>query len=179
MTRDRFDLIWRFLHLQNNAELNPEDPLRKLRFFIDFLNKKFKEVYVPQDSVTVDESMVKFKGRLSFRQYLPAKPIKWGIKVWSLCESLTGYMVCFQVYTGKVLGGSEVGLGHRVVMDLTQHLHGSNIRVYMDNFYTGAPLLSSLRSHYILACGTIRANRKGLPVQHLPKNNTIQSGQEE
>ena len=43
----------------------------------------------------------------------------------------------------------------------------------MKNFYTGAPLLSSLRSHYILACGTIRANRKGLPVQHLPKNNTL------
>ena len=30
---------------------------------------------------TIDESMIKFKGRLQIRQYLPGKPIKWGIKV--------------------------------------------------------------------------------------------------
>lgn len=88
--------------------------------------------------------MVKFKGRLSFRQYLPSKPIKWGVKIWSLCESESGYMANFQVYTGRVAGGSEHGLGHRVVTELTEHLRGSNIQVYMDNFYTGVPLLTSL-----------------------------------
>ena len=153
--------------------MDETDPLRKMRFFIDFLVRKFKSVYVPHDSVTVDESMVKFKGRLAFRQYLPSKPIKWGLKVWSLCESSTGYMANFQVYTGKHLGGSEHGLGHRVVMDLTQHLHGSNIQLYMDNFYTGVPLLSALRARFILACGTIRPNRKGLPTNLLPKNKAL------
>ncbi|KAI0222658.1 PiggyBac transposable element-derived protein 4, partial [Lamellibrachia satsuma] len=51
--------------------------------------------------VTIDESMVKFKGRLAFRQYLPSKRTKWGVKVWSLCESSTGYTWNFQVYTGR------------------------------------------------------------------------------
>ena len=77
--------------------------------------------------------MIKFKGRLAFRQYMPAKPIKWGIKVWAMCESKTGYFQCFQVYTGRE-GGQEKGLTHRVVMDLTQHLHGTFCKVFMDNY---------------------------------------------
>ncbi|KAK3773982.1 hypothetical protein RRG08_056754 [Elysia crispata] len=52
-----------------------------------------------------------FKGRLTFRQYMPGKPIKWGIKVWALSESTTGYMSYFQVYTGRE-AGEEQGLAH-------------------------------------------------------------------
>ena len=33
-----------------------------------------------------DETMVKYKGGVFFRQYMPKKPIKWGIKVWMLAE---------------------------------------------------------------------------------------------
>lgn len=70
--------------------------------------------------------MVKFKGQLSFRQYLPSKPIKWGIKVWSLCKASTGYAYQMQVYTGRKPGaGQEKGLSHRVVMDLVQPLWGT------------------------------------------------------
>ena len=86
------------------------DKLWKIKWFVDFLNEKFKELYVPYDNATVDESMIKFKGRLGFRQYLPAKPTKWGVKVWTLAESDTGYLHCFQVYTGREEGRQEKGL---------------------------------------------------------------------
>ena len=119
--------------------------------------------YNPDENVTVDESMVKFKGRLSFRQYLPAKLVKWGIKIWSLAESKTGYLHRFQVYTGKENNTQEKGLPHRVVSELVSHLHYTNVRVYMDNYYTGVDLLTSLHARGIYACGTIRRNRKGLP----------------
>ncbi|KAK2173148.1 hypothetical protein NP493_896g00035 [Ridgeia piscesae] len=36
----------------------------------------------------------KFKGRLSFRQYLPSKPIKWGIKMWALYLRVRGILAC-------------------------------------------------------------------------------------
>ena len=99
MSRDRFDCIWRYFHLQDNTVQPAEsDPLWKLRWYIDHLVKNFKDTYIPNEHVTVDESMVKFKGRLAFRQYLPSKPTKWGVKVWSLCESSTGYTWNFQVY---------------------------------------------------------------------------------
>jgi hypothetical protein len=169
MPRDRFTQIWRYLHLQNNED-QPQQPdkLWKVRWFLSFLNQKFKELYTPYGNVTIDESMVKFKGRLGFRQYLPAKPIKWGIKVWTMAESETGYMYSFQVYTGKE-NQQEKGLSHRVVMDLCSPMFGTNLSVYMDNFYTGTDLFKDLHIRGILACGTVRANRKGLPKDLLPK----------
>jgi hypothetical protein len=37
--------------------------------------------YNPNKEQSIDEGMIAFKGRLSFKQYLPAKPTKFGIKV--------------------------------------------------------------------------------------------------
>lgn len=45
--------------------------------------------------------MVAHKGRLSYKQYMNAKPTKWGIKIWMLAESPTGYIYKFDVYLGK------------------------------------------------------------------------------
>ena len=49
----------------------------------------------------MDEAMIKFQGRSSFKQYMPAKPIKRGIKVWVLGDSSNGYFSKFDVYTGR------------------------------------------------------------------------------
>ena len=37
--------------------------------------------------------------------------------------------------------------------------------VYCDNFFTGVSLALSLERRGIGSCGTVRANRRGLPVQ--------------
>ena len=104
--------------------------------------------------------MVKFKGRLPFEQYLSSKPIKWGMKKWSLAESTNGYLHQFQIYTGK--GVQEKRLSHRVVTDLMKNMQDQNICVYMDNFYTGMELLKELRIRSIYSYETVRANGKGL-----------------
>ncbi|GFO38733.1 PiggyBac transposable element-derived protein 4-like [Plakobranchus ocellatus] len=178
MTRDRFLMIWRFLHVANNSNADPTTPdrLAKLRPMLTYLNEKFRTVYIPYGHVSTDESMVKFKGRLGFRQYMPAKPIKWGIKVWCLAESSTGYMNSFQIYSGKE-AGQEQGLAHHVVKDLLVPYHHSNIRVAMDNFYTSVPLLCDLHHSGICAAGTVRSNRKFLPKDLLPKTVRLEKHQ--
>jgi len=162
MPRDRFNLIWRYLHLHDSETEDTTDKLRKVRQQIDNLNGKFSSMYVPNTNVTIDESMVKFKGRLGFRQYLPIKPIKWGIKIWALCDSDTGYLHRFNIYTGKETTTYEMGLAHRVVHKLTGHLKFTNVRVFMDNFYSSPDLFVSLLNVGIYSCGTVRSNRKGL-----------------
>ena len=89
MSRDRLQLIWRYLHFYDRElpQLGKPDKLLKLRWFTEYLNKTCSQIYTTYGSVTIDESMVKFKGQLPIRQYLPSKPIKWGIKMWSLAES--------------------------------------------------------------------------------------------
>ncbi|KAL7406584.1 hypothetical protein ABVT39_022659 [Epinephelus coioides] len=164
MSRDRFAMIWRYLHLQDNLadDVDRSDKLWKLRWFLDYLTTQFQSLYELDGFVTVDESMVKLKGRLAFRQYLPLKPTKWGVNVWVMAETSTGYVANFQVYTGRE-GTQEKGLAHRVVMDLSTPYYGSHLSIYMENFYSGVELFQDMKSKGLNACGTVRANRKGLP----------------
>lgn len=68
---------------------------------LDTIIVQFKSVYMPKAQVSIDESIIGFKGRLSFVQYMPKKPTKWGIKAWVLTESETGYVWNMKIYTGK------------------------------------------------------------------------------
>ena len=94
MPRDRFLMIWRYLHLADNTapQAGNPDRLAKLRPMNTHFNEVFNNNYTPYRDVSIDKSMVTFKSRLAFHQYMPGKPIKWGVKVWALYESTTGYM---------------------------------------------------------------------------------------
>lgn len=151
----------------NDHDVDRTDKLWKVRWYLNYLTHRFQKIYEVNGFVTIDESMVKFKGRLAFRQYLPLKPTKWGIKVWVLAESSTGYVSNFQVYTGRE-GRREKGLAHRVVMDLATPYYGSHVSIFMDNFFSGVPLFEELKAHGVNACGTIRSNRKGIPPKSQP-----------
>lgn len=70
--------------------------------------------------VAVDKAMTGFTGRLSFRQYMPAKPIKHGIKCWMLRDSHSGYPSNFEVYLGHNTANREQGLAYNTVMRLTR-----------------------------------------------------------
>ena len=124
MPRNHFEKIRQYLHLNNWENMlwreHPNhDKLFKVRPLLDVLPVKFREEYRPSKFVSVDEGMVKYKGRFGFKQYMPMKPIKSGIKVWFLSNSMNGYVCCMHVYTGKKDGGQpKYGLGHRVVSDL-------------------------------------------------------------
>jgi hypothetical protein len=135
MSRDRFDLIWRYLHLQDNEAVDEERPdkLIKIRWYLDYLDQKCSYNFIPKTNATFDESMIKFKGRLSFRQYLPANPTKWGGKLWNMADSDTGYMHCFQIYTGKE-DAQEKGSSYRVVMDLCSNILGKTFEFILTTF---------------------------------------------
>ncbi|CAL1613179.1 unnamed protein product [Knipowitschia caucasica] len=117
-----------------------------MRWFLNYLTSRFQTLYEVNGTVSVDESMIKFKGRLSVRQHLPMKPTKWGIKVWVMAESSTGYVTNVQVYCGHEVK-HEKGLARRVVMDLARPYCSSFLSNYMDNFYTGVELLEKMKSH--------------------------------
>ena len=106
MSRDRFSLILRFLHLNDNSGYVPKgqvgyDPLYKLRPFLTKLLERFEANYTPRKELSLDEQMISFKGRLSFVQYMPKKPTKWGIKAFVLADSKSGYTFRWRLYTGK------------------------------------------------------------------------------
>ncbi|CAL7934534.1 unnamed protein product [Xylocopa violacea] len=73
MSLKRFLQITRFLHFVNNDATDNRDKLRKVRPVINYFNKKFKEVYEMEENIVIDESLMKFKGRMSYRQFNPPK----------------------------------------------------------------------------------------------------------
>ncbi|XP_052338608.1 piggyBac transposable element-derived protein 4-like [Oncorhynchus keta] len=73
------------------------------------------------------EQLVPFRGRCPFRQYMPSKPAKYGIKIWVACDAQSSYAWKMPVYTGKpTSGGPEKNQGMRVVFDVTDGLRGHN-----------------------------------------------------
>ena len=110
--RDRWLLILKFLHYNNNENQPPRadpnrDRLFKIRPLLDHLNLTFKLVFTPGKNIAIDESLLLWKGRLVFKQYVPMKRARYGIKSFLLCDS-SGYTYSFRVYAGKDESTQEV-----------------------------------------------------------------------
>ena len=88
--------------------------------------------------MAVDEGMIGFNGRISFRQYLPSNSVKHGIKFYALCDSATGYCHKHKIYTCRDITFHKIlPYNYAIVMDLisTNYLY-NNHKLYTDNYYT-------------------------------------------
>ena len=165
----RFMSVWRykclmsFLKVSDIETENSNDRLGKARFLLDEIKTKCSQLFQPYQNVSIDERMVKNKGRYSFRQYIRDKPTKWGMKLWVLADSKSGYTYNFDVYLGKENNLSSFGLAYTVVMNLVTSLVNQGYHLFFDNFYTGIQLMKDLVARGIRACGTVLVNRKGFP----------------
>jgi hypothetical protein len=164
-TRNRFLSIKKYLHLADNSGLveqdqKASDPLAKVRPLLNVLIKNFKANYNPSLYLTVDEDMCKFKGRHRIKQYMRAKIIKWGYKIWKLCDANTAYVLDLDIYTGK---NSRKSLPYEVVFHLMEGYLDKQHIVVMDNYFTSVPLFLDLLARSTYACGTVRSDRKYLP----------------
>ena len=117
-------------------------------------------------SCAIDESMIKCKSRLPFIIYQQQKPVHHRIQVFVRVNSPSGYVQQFQIYVGsKMTKTSRNRLYLDVVNSLTKPLHGTFAQIYFDNAYTCIPILKHLQNQQILACGTLRSNRKYVPAE--------------
>ena len=101
---DRFVALNRYLHFIDSTQApvrdaQNSDPLYKIRPLVDHLNSTFAQFYKPGKNLSIDESMVGFKGRSHFKQYCPKKRTQWGFKIWAIADSENGYFMKFDVYT--------------------------------------------------------------------------------
>ena len=175
MSRNRFTKIQQYFHLNDSrAELRKGDVgydrLQKIRPLLSICKDTFRANYNPARELSIDEGMIKFKGRLGFVQYMPMKPTKRGIKVWMLASPANGYTHDVDVYCGRNDGmTAEHGLGYNVVMKLSAAYHGKGHFIFYDNFFSSVELLKDLLEKATYTCGTMRCNRKGYPLKNVGK----------
>ena len=152
----------RFDNKDTRQERLISDRLAAIRQVSDIFAKNCINTYYPSAMLCVDERMVSFRGRVKFRVYMPNKPDKYGIKLWSLADNDTKYIKNFEVYLGKIDNKIEREQGKRVVISLSRCLEsGHNITV--DNFFCSYSLGQELLKNNITMLGTIRKNRREVP----------------
>ena len=95
MKQDQYLHILIYLHFTDNRN-EPDrtdenfDRLWKIWDLFEIRNATFSKFYNPSENLATDEVTVLFKGRVIFKQYLPKKSKRFGIKIFKLCD-LTGY----------------------------------------------------------------------------------------
>ena len=160
-TRKHFEEIKCFIHFSDPYDVIPDrsspdyDPLYKTGPFINHLQEKFKSLWTPKPQISIDEAMVSFKGRLRTKQFISNKPVRFGIKLWKLCESATGYCYKFDVYMRKSKDADDplpLRRSAAISMNLVKGLEHKNYDVYMDNYHTSVPLFLALADKGIGGC---------------------------
>ena len=81
------------------------DPRHKINLYLEKLALNFQRFYDLGSNITIDESLLQFKGRNSMKFYIPMKPHKYGFKIHLLCDSDTHYLYNMLFDPGR--GGKE------------------------------------------------------------------------
>lgn len=152
MSECRFSLIMKNFHFTNNEEFDeathPAPKLKKIWEVWQTIVGNFQRTYVPNRDVCVDESLMAYKGRLSWIQYIASKRARFGIKTYMLCEASTGYIWNSIMYTGKGTKlnprYSSYGMATSCVLTLLEPLLNQGYCVTTDNFYTSPELYDIL-----------------------------------
>jgi hypothetical protein len=77
---------------------------KKVHGVIKHIEEQFQKYCVPGKITAIDESTVGFKGKIIFKTYNPKKPTKWGIRLFVLADSNTGYVRSIIPYYAKKKG---------------------------------------------------------------------------
>ena len=163
------------MHISDDtANQQGHDPLAKLRDFVDMIDQNFLFAHRPSQSLSFDEACCPLKGQLCLWVYNPMKPNRFHVKLFQISESQSGYILGYDVYTGKDTScissqsnplNLECGKTTKTVLGLLEKCKildkGHNI--YMDNYYTSPELVEELYYHQTYCYGTVKMNRKDMP----------------
>lgn len=156
MSRNRFLKIKTNLKFSKKDEENSSDPAWRVRKIFELFKTNIKRFGFFQTAISADEMMIKFYGRLKFKQFIRNKPVRFGVKMWALCGA-DGFLFESDIYCGKNSKNnkgilSKCALESRVILNMTEKLLLTTTRkklgeyhIYFDNYFTNPDLLVHLK----------------------------------
>ncbi|XP_068203605.1 piggyBac transposable element-derived protein 4-like [Palaemon carinicauda] len=180
MSLDRFRFLLCCLRFDDKAtreERKKVDKLAPVRQIFEMYVENCKKNYTPSEFVTIYEMLVAFGGYCPFKQYIPSKPAKYGIKIHALCDAKSFDVCNMEIYAGTKPDGpfkadKQYNSSQAVVTRLISDISGSARNVTFDNWYTRYPLVESLlRDHKLTTVGTLRKNTREIPLEFLVTKN--------
>ena len=175
--RDVFEAVLFSTHFNDNTviETHP-DRFRKVRPIIENINR-CSLLYLPRyQHLSIDEMMIPYFGKHSDKQFVRGKPIRYGYKVWAICDS-SGFTRFVEPYCGNHTKLPDYGMGQgpNVVAGLVEKGEVCpGTLLYFDNLFTSMKLLNWLSERGLGGTGTLRQNRvKAIPI---PAKKEVEKG---
>jgi DNA polymerase III epsilon subunit-like protein len=168
MSGRRFFTILRYLHCcpVENQDRTAEDydPSYKVAEVRDYLEDRYRRLFVPGQQLSLDETLIRAFGRIKFKVRIVTKAARYGIKIYVITDAATAFVLRVLIYTGKTTyyADSEAQAEKKtvqVVNRLVEPFVGSHRTIYVDRFYTSMDLLKSLAEKNLYITGTMLANR--------------------
>ena len=131
------------IHFSYNDTAHSNNKGNKVIPLIDHFNETFQNVTANSPNQSIDEHMIKFKGRSSMKQYIKSKQIKWSFKFWFCCDSKSRYLHELEMYLGRK-ESADYNLGENVVLKLATSLNDSYCTLFFDNFFFSPNLIQIL-----------------------------------
>lgn len=102
---------------------------------------------------------------------------RYGMKLYCLCESDSGYVLNMKLYTGKEADGQrQTDHGPKVVKHLTEGYLEKGHTIFTDSFFSTAELAHLLKEKGTSFVGTVLKHRKGNPPDISGKAMKIKKG---
>jgi hypothetical protein len=181
MSLDRFNFLLRtirFDNITNRAERRVHDKFAAFREVFEIFVLNCEKSFSLSCSTTVDEQLVPFRGKCSFRQYMKSKPAKYGIKVFTLTDAKMFYVKTMEVYLGAQPEGSPFIISNKpydVVLRLAKSIEGKGRNITADNWFSSYALVYKLLTKKTSYVGTIRKDKGELPREFTQKEREPKS----
>lgn len=99
------------------------------------------------ENLSVDKNMVPYFGRHPTKQFIRGKPIRYGYKMWCVCDPL-GYLLNFEPYPVKQAHRKNMDLGvdGSVVRQLLSNFpRYGPFKIYADRYFSSLELVNRLQ----------------------------------
>lgn len=149
------------------------DKLAAVRDIFSSFVKNCKSCYSLGENVTIDEMLPGFRGKCGFRQYIPSKPNKYGIKIFAMVDSKLFYTANLEIYAGKQPDGPYFVSNKPVdvIKRLAEPIYNSGRNITADNWFTDINLISDLKQKLLSYVGTVRKNKRQIPPELVTTSN--------
>ena len=172
MSKHRFSFLLSVLSFDDSEErreLWKLDRFAAARELTNLFNDRMKNVLVPSEYLSIDETLYAMRHQIGFQQYNPNKPAKYGLLYKSLNDARFSFTYQIIPYSGKPVDGDGpyyLKATEDYVKNLVEFILGRNLKgrnISMDRLYTSIPTAKWFLSREITVVGTLQSNRLGLP----------------
>ena len=147
------------------------DKFCHVRELFEHIVSNFQKFYTPGEQMTIDEQLIPFRGRCPFRQYIPSRPARYGIKTFALVDVESFYTFNLETYLGKQPDSSPFQVSNTpedLVLRLVEPVKNSRRNITADNWFTGLPLIMKLVKLQLSYLGTVKKCKREIPPEFQP-----------